>query len=47
MRKLHSAEQILPKLLQADVELGKGLVAPEVCKQFCITEQNYCRWPSQ
>ena len=32
MKTRHSAEQIVVKLRQADVELGKGLTVPEVCK---------------
>ena len=44
MKKRHSAEQIVAKLRQADVELGKGLRVPEVCKQLGISEQTYYRW---
>ena len=44
MKKRHSAEQIVAKLRQADVELGKGLKAPEVCKQLGVSEQTYYRW---
>ena len=44
MKKRHSAEQIVGKLRQADVELGKGLKVPEVCKQLGISEQTYYRW---
>ena len=44
MKKRHSAEQIVSKLRQADVELGKGLRVPEVCKQLGISEQTYYRW---
>lgn len=44
MKKRHSAEQIVGKLRQADVELGKGLKVPEVCKALGIGEQTYCRW---
>ena len=44
MKKRHGAEQIVAKLRQADVELGKGLKVPEVCKQFGITVQTYYRW---
>jgi len=44
MKKRHSAEQIVSKLRQADVELGKGLKVPEVCKQLGISEQTYYRW---
>ncbi len=44
MKKRHSAEQIVAMLRQADVELGKGLKVPEVCKQLGISEQTYYRW---
>jgi len=44
MKKQHSAEQIVAKLRQADVALGKGLKVPEVCKQLSISEQTYYRW---
>ncbi len=32
------------KLRQADVGLGKGLRAPQVCKELGISEQTYYRW---
>jgi len=44
MKKQHSAEQIVAKLRQADVALGKGLQVPEVSKQLGISEQTYYRW---
>ena len=44
MKKRHSVEQIVAKLRQADVDLGKGLTVPEVCKQLDISEQTYYRW---
>ncbi len=44
MKARHSAEQIVAKLRQADVALGKGLRVPEVCKQLGISEQTYYRW---
>jgi putative transposase len=44
MKKRHSAEQIVGKLRQADVALGKGLKVPEVCRQLGISEQTYYRW---
>ena len=44
MKKRHSAEQIVSKLRQADIELGKGLKVPEVCRQLEISEQTYYRW---
>ena len=44
MKKRHSAEQIVAKLRQADIELGKGLKVPEVCRQLGVSEQTYYRW---
>ena len=44
MKKRHSPEQIVSKLRQADVSLGKGLKVPEVCRQLEISEQTYYRW---
>ncbi len=44
MKKRHGSEQIVAKLRQADVELGKGLKVPEVCKHLGISEQTYYRW---
>ena len=44
MKKRYSPEQIVSKLRQADVELGKGLKVPEVCRQLGISEQTYYRW---
>lgn len=44
MKKRHSAEQIVAKLREADVMLGKGLRVPEACKQLGISEQTYYRW---
>ena len=44
MKKRFSPEQIVSKLRQADVELGKGLTVPEVCKQLGVSQQTYYRW---
>ena len=44
MKKRHSAEQVVVKLRQADVALGKGLRVPEACKELGISEQTYYRW---
>jgi transposase-like protein len=43
-RKRYSAEQIIGLLRQADVELGKGRKAPEVCKALGIHKVTYYRW---
>ena len=37
-------EQIVQKLRQADVELGKGLGVKEVCRLIEVSEQTYYRW---
>ena len=44
MKKRHSAEQIVAKLRQADLELGNGLKVPEVCRLLEVSEQTYYRW---
>ena len=43
-RRRFSTEQIIPKLRQAAVELGRGLRPPQVCKKLGISEQTYYRW---
>ena len=40
----HTTEQIIEKLRQADVALGKGQKVAEVGKTLGITEQTYYRW---
>ncbi len=44
MKKRHTAEQIVAKLREAEVELAKGLKVPEVVRKLGITEQTYYRW---
>lgn len=46
-QKFHAVDQIVAKLLKADVELGKGKKVPEVCKLLEITEQTYYSWRLQ
>jgi len=51
-RKRHTPEQIIRKLREAEVELGRGLQTPEVCRKLGITEQTHylygllphCKW---
>ncbi len=43
-RKRHSAEEIVNKLREAEVELARGRAIAEVCKQIEVTEQTYYRW---
>ncbi len=40
----HTIPQIIEKLRQADVALGKGQKVPDICKAIEITEQTYYRW---
>ena len=40
----HTTAQIIEKLRQADVALGKGEKVPDICKTLGITEQTYYRW---
>jgi len=43
-RKRFSAEEIVNKLRQADVELAKGQTISAVCKVIGVTDQTYFRW---
>ena len=42
--KKYRPEQIVQKLRQADVELGKGLSVKEVCRKIEVSQQTYHRW---
>ena len=44
MKKRRSAEQIVGLLRQADVDLGKGAMVPDVCRRLGISQQTYYRW---
>ncbi len=43
-RKRYTAEQIITKLREAEVELAKGHTTPQVCKKLGISDQTYYRW---
>ena len=43
-RKRHTAEEVINRLRQADVELGKGNTVAGVCKLLGVTEPTYFRW---
>ena len=43
-RKKYTAEQIITKLREAEVELSKGQTTPQVCKKLGISDQTYYRW---
>ena len=43
-KKRFTAEQIIPKLREAEVELAKGRTVGQVVKRLGIAEQTYYRW---
>ncbi len=43
-RKRYSAEEIVNKLRQAEVELSRGSSVAQVCKQIDVTDQTYYKW---
>ncbi len=43
-RKRHTAEQVIGKLREAEVELAKGQSVALVVKKLEVTEQTYYRW---
>jgi transposase-like protein len=43
-RKRYTAEQIIAKLREAEIELAKGQTTPEVVRKLGISEQTYYRW---
>ena len=42
--KPEQAEQIIPKLREVEVELGRGKTVAEAVKKIGVTEQTYYRW---
>ena len=42
--KRHSAEQVVRKLREADVELARGATVKDACRKLAITEHTYYRW---
>ena len=42
--KRHTAEQIVNKLRQVDVELSKGASIATACKSIGVTDQTHYRW---
>jgi putative transposase len=42
--KRHKPEQIISKLREAEVELGKGRSVVEASRRIGVTEQTYYRW---
>ena len=46
-RRRFTAEQIIGKLREAEVELARGKTVPEVVRKLGVTEQTYYRWRKQ
>lgn len=46
-RRHHTPEQIVRKLREAEVRLGRGAEVLTVCKELNISEQTYYRWRNQ
>ena len=42
--KRHSAQQIVRKLREAEVELARGATVKDACRKLAITEHTYYRW---
>ncbi len=42
--KKHTAEQIIAKLREAELEISKGRTVPQAAKKIGVTEQTYYRW---
>ena len=43
-QKRHSAEQIVAKLREADVELSRGVSVGQVCRKLEVSQHTYYRW---
>ncbi len=43
-RKRYTAEQIVDKLREAEVEIAKGMSIAQVCKKLGIADQTYYKW---
>jgi putative transposase len=43
-RKIHTVEQIIPKLREAEVFIAKGMSVVEASRKIGVTEQTYYRW---
>jgi len=43
-KKKHTAEEIVMKLREAEVLLGKGQSISEACRQLVISDQTYYKW---
>ena len=42
--KRYSTEQIIVKLREAEIEMGRGVKVLEVCRKLGLSEQTFYRW---
>lgn len=47
LKKRHSADQIVTKLRQIDVQVAQGRIIGQASKEAEIAEQNYYCWPNE
>lgn len=43
-KRMHSDDQIIHKLREAEVGLAQGRTVEDMCRQLEVTEQTYYRW---
>lgn len=43
-RKVHTPEQIIRKLREAEIFIAQGMTAQQAARQIGVTEQTYYRW---
>ena len=43
-KKRYTVEQIIGKLREAEIAIGKGATVPQAARQIGVTEQTYYRW---
>ena len=43
-RRRHTAEEIVNKLREADVEIAQGASNVQACRKIGVTDQTYYRW---
>jgi len=44
MKKKYSGTEIVGKLRQADILIGRGKIIFDVCREIGVTQQTYYRW---
>ena len=44
MKKRHKPEEVVAKVREAEVEMGKGVPVDEVCRKLGISEATLFRW---